>query len=83
VRHNERRLKRRPGGGLRALETGVMRDIGAKLTSGERPALAAYPGKAEAKKAISSPTTALHHRRVRIQRPRPVGMGSGLGLDNW
>lgn len=68
---------------LRALETGVMREMGAKLTLSERPAIAAFLGKAEAVKvdqfaghctdspALGSPTTAANWS------------GWGAGLDNW
>ena len=74
--------KMTPAAVLRALETGVMREMGAKLTLGERPAVAAYLGKAEASK-VDEFANRCSAAAVAGKAASPGWTGWGAGLENW
>jgi polyvinyl alcohol dehydrogenase (cytochrome) len=72
-----------PGAVLRVLESGVMREVGAKLAISERMALAAMLGKAE-----SAPVNQLANRcasspALPVSATGPAWTGWGAGLSNW
>ena len=72
---------------LRALETGVMRDMGAKLTLGERIAVAPFVGKAEAAKVDQLANRCAASSSRTVASKDSIGSmgwtGWSAGLDNW
>src|SRR5580765_370915 len=75
--------KMSPAAVLRVLETGVMREMGAKLAISERMALAAMLGKAEAAVVNQLANRCAVSPALPASATGPAWSGWGAGLNNW
>jgi len=75
--------KMSPATVLRALETGAMREMGAKLTISERIALAALLGKAESTVANLLANRCTTSAALPASPTGPAWSGWSAGLNNW
>jgi len=75
--------KMSPAAVLRALETGVMREMGAKLAISERMALAAMLGKAESAVVNQLANRCTASPALPASATGPAWSGWGAGLNNW